>query len=161
MRHLWPKKSINSLTASLDIGWIISVFWNSNCSPPLQSWSTCLYNPSLSFTPLSFSETPFQLFEPSDLQMRAGLQRVWPWPSVVLLTQNKSYLSSFQWLGTDLKYRSMFPVIKLKVSSCFPGCYSLLCQLLVEQSQIPEVLAFSNDPPLPSPHKRYFVLQIT
>merc|ERR1712156_1013506 len=35
-----------------------------------------------------------------------------------------------------------------------PGCYSLLCQLLVEQSQIPEVLAFSNDPPLPSPHKR-------
>merc|ERR1712223_1540674 len=35
-----------------------------------------------------------------------------------------------------------------------PGCYSLLCQLLVEQSQIPEVLAFSNDPPLPRPHKR-------
>merc|ERR1711990_1341007 len=35
-----------------------------------------------------------------------------------------------------------------------PGCYSLLCQLLVEQSQIPEVLAFSNDPPLPRPNKR-------
>merc|ERR1712013_285167 len=35
-----------------------------------------------------------------------------------------------------------------------PGCYSLLCQLLVEQSQIPEVLAFSNEPPLPPPHKR-------
>merc|ERR1711936_872501 len=35
-----------------------------------------------------------------------------------------------------------------------PGCYSLLCKLLVEQSQIPEVLAFSNDHPLPSPHKR-------
>merc|ERR1712080_644076 len=34
-----------------------------------------------------------------------------------------------------------------------PGCYSLLCQLLVEQSQIPEVLAFSNEPPLPPPHK--------
>merc|ERR1711936_428227 len=35
-----------------------------------------------------------------------------------------------------------------------PGCYSLLCQLLVEQSQLPEVLAFSNDPPLPRPHRR-------
>merc|ERR1712012_1434733 len=35
-----------------------------------------------------------------------------------------------------------------------PGCYSLLCQLLVEQSQIPEVLAFSNESPLPPPHKR-------
>merc|ERR1712013_397662 len=35
-----------------------------------------------------------------------------------------------------------------------PGCYSFLCQLLVEQSQIPEVLAFSNEPPPPPPHKR-------
>ena len=87
--------------------------------------------------------------------MRAGLQRARPWPSVVLVTQNKSHLFSFQLIGTDLKCRSSFPVIKFKVSSCFPGCYSLLCQLLVEQSQIPEVLAFSNEPPLPPPHKRY------
>ena len=143
------------------VRWKLASFWNSNCSPPPQSWSACLYNPSLSFTPLSFSETPFQLFEPSDLQMRAGLQRARPWPSVVLVTQNKSHLFSFQLVGTVLKCRSSFPVIKFKVSSCNPGCYSLLCQLLVEQSQIPEVLAFSNESPLPPPHKRYFVLHIT
>jgi len=33
-----------------------------------------------------------------------------------------------------------------------PGCNSLLCQLLVEQGQLPEVFTLRDDPP--TPHKR-------